>query len=183
VTRGLASVPLEDTRGKSPTHTVRKSRGLPSGPSCLRWPGRLAAAHTTRSKNIYDSWVNSFLEILVRIISFASGFEKMQFGGAAATIGRLVGSTYGTRQRSPMPVRHSSASRSLTSYGFCSFVLRALRVALPMRRTLTHFFQFCIVSREPDVRGEPIKPRQSQHADGCRDPRVRVERKLRKNRL
>jgi hypothetical protein len=47
---------------------------------------------------------------------------------------------------------------------FQLLLLRALGTALPTRRTL--LFQFCIVSREPDVRDELMKLGQSQHDAG-----------------
>jgi len=47
---------------------------------------------------------------------------------------------------------------------FQLLLLRALGTTLPTRRTL--LFQFCIVSREPDVRDELMKLGQSQHDAG-----------------
>lgn len=49
---------------------------------------------------------------------------------------------------------------------FQLLLLRTLRTALPTRRTL--LFQFCIVSREPDVRDELVKLGQSQHGADAR---------------
>jgi hypothetical protein len=48
---------------------------------------------------------------------------------------------------------------------FQLLLLRTLRTALPTRRTL--LFQFCIVSREPDIRDELVKLGQSQHDAGA----------------